>query len=372
MSNPLEITFQDNFESGDDSGWSGGETDTGTYLDVVHYVTLAKIPGMPMPYSGAYCARWIVAGASSTADAIFTEGDIDIATSYTNWVKFNIWIDPDFKTTTTASDNIVLFEGNATANESFAFGIDYNSTTGALKWSVGTHATAATPDTDSTIEVKLGVWHTVELELLVVTGSAGGAISAYITEDGQEPSETATVTKTGVQNAAVTEGLLGVQDPAATTNCTILMDGFQFSGQNTDSGVRIYPTKNRFSATRYFLRSGNHKDTQGFHAFVGAGTVSNITLVTGADEEALLAVYDTDTAQAHMGNRKAILSQSGVGAGETLDLPTVPFDVIRGCYVDVNSANQNNEEIIVTIQRAPNWFSEGNMRRYAHRRHLGA
>ena len=372
MSNPTQITFQDNFESGDFTGWSVGEVDTESQLDIVHYTTLAKIPGMPMPYSGAYCARWVLAGG--TADAITTEGDMNLDTTVNNFVKFNIWIDPDFKTNTTADDNVALFEYQDVANkEIFAFGIDYVSSTNLLKWAVGGATDNAVPDTLSAAEVKLGKWLTVELSATLVTAGATGTISAYITEDGQEPSSTATVTKGSVQGLDITHGVLGVQDHKATTLGTILMDNFQFSGSKTASGTRIYPTKNRFSEMRYFLRSGSHKSKQGFHAFVGAGTVSNITLVTGADEEALLAVYDTDTAQAHMGNRKAILSQSSTLGGETLDLATVPFDVIRGCYVDVESSgNQNNEEIIVTIERAPNWFSEGNMRRYAHRRNLGA
>ena len=368
LGNPLDITFQDNFESGDSGGWSGTDTDTGLYMDVVHYSTLAQISGMPMPYSGAYCSRWVMAGASSTADAIYTEADIDLGTSYTGWVKFNVWIDPDFKTKTTASDNIVLFEGTAGAAESFAFGIDYNNTTDALVWAVGTHASTATPDTDSTVQVKLGVWYTVELSLLVVTGSAAGAISAFITEDGQEPSATVTVTKTAVQNAAITEGLFGVQDINNTTNGIILMDGFQYSGAVGSTGTRIYPTKNRFSTVRHFVSSSTSVLTQGFHAFIGAGTVKNITLGSEGTVDGILTVYDTDSAQAYLGNRKAILHQ--LAASSTDDMSGVPFDVTRGCYVTVYSASGENKEVIVTIERAPNWFSDGNMRSYAHRRNL--
>ena len=103
-------------------------------------------------------------------------------------MKFNVWIDPNFKTTTTANDTIVLFEGTATAAIVFAFGLNYNNATDGLIWMVGTHASTAVPSTGSTAQVKLGVWYTVELELAVVTGSAAGYISAYITEDGQEPS----------------------------------------------------------------------------------------------------------------------------------------------------------------------------------------
>jgi hypothetical protein len=368
MANPLQISFQDNFESGDATGWSGGETDSGSYLDIVHYSTLAGIPGMPMPYSGAYCARWIVAGATSQADAIFTEADLNIDTSYTHWVKFNVWIDPDFKTKTTGDDNIVLFEGTATAAESFAFGIDYVNATDSLVWSIGTHASAATPSTDSTLQVKLGVWNTIELKMHVVTGSAAGDITLYVTEDGQEPSETATATLGSIQNAAITEGLFGVQDPATTTNCIILMDDFQFSGEAAVSGSRIYPTKDRFSTVRQFVRAGSFKTNKSFHAFIGQGTVSNVTVINGSSNDALVGIYDTDTAQAHVGNRKAIISASV--ASETLNAGNVPFDVIRGCYVDVNSAAADTVEVVLTVERAVNWFSEGNMRRFAHRRNL--
>ncbi len=369
MANPEQISFRDNFESGDATGWSGGETDTGNYLDIVHYSTLAGIPGMPMPHSGAYCARWIVSGGDSTADAIFTEADININTAVTNWVKFNVWIDPNFKTNTTANDNIVLFEGTATTAESFAFGIDYVNATDSLVWSIGTHATAATPSTDSTRQVKLGVWHTIELKMHVVTGSAAGDITLFVTEEGQEPSTTATATLASIQNAVVTEGLFGVQDPASTTNCIILMDDFQYSGIAAASGARIFPTKNRFSTTRQFLSSGLVKELGSFHAFVGAGTVSNVTWLTGGGTAALLGIYDTDTAQTHTGNRKAALTQSL--AGEVIDVPAVPFDVTRGCYVQIDDSGNGNQEVIITIERAPNWFSDGNMRRFAQRRNLG-
>jgi hypothetical protein len=368
MANPADITFQDNFESGDSTGWSGGDTDTGGYMDIVHYSTLAGIPGMPMPYSGAYCSRWLL--GSSTAAAIYTEADIDLGTSFVSWVKFNIWIDPDFQTNTTADDNIVLFEGTATAAEVFAFGIDYTLTGDSLVWAIGTHASTATPDTDSTEKVKLGVWHTVELELAVITGSAAGYMSAYITEDGQEPSETPTITKTGIQNAAITEGKLGVQSPKTSSNGIILMDGFQYSGATAATGARIYPTKNRYSTVRQFVRAGQQKDAQGFHAFVGAGRVTNVTWNTSVSGtvDGLLAIYDTDTAKNHMGNRKAAYQMSV--QAETIDVPAVPFDVTRGCYVEIDSPSQETHEVILTIDRAPNWFSDGNMKRFASRRNL--
>jgi hypothetical protein len=371
MANPEQISFQDNFESGDFSGWSVGEVDTEDQLDVVHYTTLAKIPGMPMPYSGAYCLRAQLTGSGAPpADAITTEADIDINTTMTNWVQFNIWIDPDFKTNTTADDNFALFEFQDTADkEIFVFGLDYTLTTNVLKWGVGGATDNAVPDTLSAAEVPLGKWLTVELSANLVTAGATGTISAYVTEDGQEPSETVTVTKGSVQGLTITHGVLGAQDHKATTIGTILIDGFQYSGKDTVSGARIYPTKDRFSTTRQFLSSGLVKELGSFHAFVGQGTVSNVTWLTGGGTAAFLSVYDTDTAQTGTGDRKAALTQSL--AGEVIDVANVPFNVTRGCYVEIDDSGNSNQEVIVTIERAPNWFSDGNMRRYAHRRNLG-
>jgi hypothetical protein len=363
MPNPEQISFQDNFESGDATGWSGDETDTASQLDVVHYSTLAGVPKMPMPYSGAYCARWVLSGG--TADAFFTEADIDISTADTNWVKFNLWLDPDFATNTTADDTIVLFEAQGAGNVvSFAFGMNYTDSSGDLVWAAG----ELTPTSTSTALVPLGTWLTIELELNVVTGSAAGDINVYVTEDGQEPSTTATLAVGSIQNIAVTHGVLGVQDHEATTLGTILMDNFQYSGVAGTSGARIFPTKDRFSTVRQFLRSGTFKDQGSFHAFVGQGTVSNITWNTGGTADGLLNVYDTDTAQAHTGNRKAGIQQTV--SSETIDLPAPPFDVTRGCYIETDSAANENQEVIVTIERAPNWFSDGNMRRFAHKRNL--
>jgi hypothetical protein len=79
-------------------------------------------------------------------------------------------------------------------------------------------------------------------------------------------------------------------------------------------------------------------------------------------------VYDTDTAQAYVGNRKAV--SSAAVASQTLEVTGVPFDVTRGCFVELNSAAGDTLEVVVVIDRAPNWFSEGNMKRFASRRNL--
>ena len=363
--NPDLITFSDSFDNGGATAWSGGLTDTGSLADFVHYSTLAGISGMPMPFEGAYCMRIIGGG---TADAIVTEASIDINTAVTTWVKFNVYFSSDFKTLATADDTIVLFEGTATTAESFACGAIYTASTDSFLWACGTHATTATPDQAGTNQIEGGVWYTIELAMHVVTGSAAGDVNMYVTREGAEPSETAECAETSIQNAAVTEGLFGLQDQAATTGGTILLGGLQYSGAAATSGARIYPTKDRFSTVRQFLRAGPTRDDRGFHAFVGPGTVSNITYVSGGTADGNLYVYDTDTAQAHLGNRKAVMQQ--VTAGETMDLASVPFEVTRGCYVVLDSDAQELQQVILTISRAPNWFSEGNMRRFGQRRNL--
>jgi hypothetical protein len=197
---------------------------------------------------------------------------------------------------------------------------------------------------------------TVELKVHLVVGVANGDITAYVTVDGGEPSSTATVTKTSVEGIAITHAWLGVQDHKATTLGTILIDNFAMDGNVTPA--RIYPDKDRFSCTRTI--TGNE------HAFIGPGTITNVTLAS-TDAGNIVTIYDTDTAQAYQGNKKLVISNHT--AAETVDAGGVPFEVTRGCYVET-TAGAESPEVTLTIGRATGWFSEGNMRRYAHQRRV--
>jgi hypothetical protein len=194
---------------------------------------------------------------------------------------------------------------------------------------------------------------TVELSANLVTAGATGTISAYVTVDGREPSATATVTKGSVQGLTITHAWLGVQDHKATTLGTILIDNFV-----TIEDTRIYPDKDRFSCVRTI--TGNE------HAFVGPGTITNVTLASTANDN-IITIYDTDTAQTHQGLKKLVISNHA--AAETVDAGGVPFEVTRGCYVET-TAGSDNPEVTLTIGRATGWYSEGNMRRYAHQRRV--
>jgi hypothetical protein len=364
-----DIVFQDNFERGvdglADDGRFDSETDTESQLDIPHYTELAKTPGLPMPYSGgAYCVRCVPIGAGTPADAFLVEADLNMATTNTHWFRFNMWLDPDFKTTTTADDNFAVFELQDTANkEIFAFGLDYDLSSDVLYFGVGGAVDNAVPDTLSTTEVPLGKWFTVELKVHLVTAGATGDITAYVTEAGGTPSATATVTKGSVQGLTITHGVLGMQDHKSTTNGTILLDNFMMETQ------RIWPQKNRFSETIRMTQSG--------HVFVGAGTVEKIVSNSGSGTAGTYQFFDTDTGQIYPPNQKDQLR--GTVAGTTYTSTNTPFDVTRGLfYHDSDGTNVDGTwaldtdpaETFITISRAPGWFSDGNMRRYAGRRNL--
>jgi hypothetical protein len=346
MAQPTYV-FSDNFESGDNSGWDS-EADTSSQLDFAHYTALARTPGLPMPYSGSNCMR-VTMVSGNASDATVTEGDIDIANGQTRWFRFNLWIDPNL-TTNDAIDTIPLFETQgAAAVVTFAFGIRYTLATGNVQWALG----EATPDQLLTAPlVPLGKWMTVELALLQDTDSADGSITLYVTEDGQEPSSTAVHSTGSIQSIATEQGVLGVQNKATSTTGTILFDNFAMDE------ARIWPDKDRFKTTMTINESQ--------HVFVGPGTVSGLTLASSGGTDNIIAVYDTDTAQAHQDNKRAVLAN--VSANEIIDAGNVPFDVIRGCYVEITGTD--NPEVTVQIDRAPGWFSDGNMRRYATQRRL--
>lgn len=357
----VNILFQDNFERGadglGDAGRYDSETDTENQLDIPHYVTLAQSPGLPMPYSGgAYCLRAVLSGG--TADAFVTEADANTADGETWWHKWNMWISPDFATNSSADDTFVIWESIGAA-VSFAVGLRYVDSTGLLEFGCG----ELTPTSFSGVMAPLGEWFTVEVSTLTVTGAATGAISVFITPENGTPSTTATVTVGSIQNVAATHCVLGPQDHLATTLGTMLFDNFMIETQ------RIWPQKNRFSQTIRMTQSG--------HVFVGPGTVEKIVSVNGTGTSNVIEMYDTDTGQIYMPNKKDHITLAV--AGTTYSSTNTPFDVTRGLfYHDSDGTNvpgtwalgADPAETFITISRAPNWFSDGNIRRYAHRRNV--
>lgn len=343
------LLFKDGFESGDLTGWDISETDASGILDVLHYTELAR-RGLPMPYSGAYCT--LVDFTTGGANADFGDSAIDIADGETCWFRFNIWVSPSMATDTTANDAFtVLNLETAGSALVYSFGLNVTAATDTVSWRI-TDATAG-----STTDIgELGVWYTIELKVNVQTLAATGEIELYVTKDGEEPSTTVTDSITGEQSpGAVAQGKFGAAGLAATTRGMYLIDNFTMT---VDGGSRLFPDKDRFSTTKTLMDSR--------HVFVGPGRVNSLTLAASAAADNEITVYDTDTGQTHGAVKKTIIKNAT--ASEIIDSELVPFDVIRGCYVEF-TAGTETPEVLIRFE-APNWFSEGNMKRYAMQRSL--
>jgi hypothetical protein len=354
-----EWLHHDNFESGDNTGWTGF-SDGSVQMDFPHYTELARVEGMSMPYSGAYCAR-IQMVAGNTADIVVTESTIAIATTEDAWFRFNIWISPETLSDTALSDEIKILEVlSAAPAVQFVMGLNIDKTANDVEWACG----AADLTVNSTAKVEFGVWYTVECHVYIDTGAANGYIKVYVTKDGEEPSSTVTVELTGSQSGGnVTNGKFGVQEKLTGTVGTILLDDFIMTTVGSNNQNRIWPDKDRFSTTKTITHSQ--------HVFLGKGTVSGVSLRSSGAADNIITIYDTDTSQTHQASKKLILQNDT--AGQMVQSDTgVPFDVIRGCYVEFSGPAGYTEtpEVTISISRAPNWFDEGSIRRHALQRRL--
>ncbi len=310
-----------NFEEGPtptDGGWDS-ETDTANQLDIVSYKTLATLPWSTCsPYRGAYCLRATLSGG--TADAYLVEGDINIAANTTNYFRFYVWFSPNF--TGTADDTCNIFEGLASTTVEFAFGFRIVALTDVINFGIG--EVAPTSFTGEAIE--RGVWYCVELTVDIDNAGANdGTIDLYLTREGSPTATTVAATQvSSLDQGAVTTGSLGIQNHLSTTTGTILIDEF------IQDDARIYPISRRFDDTMVMTKSG--------HAFVGKGTVDNITLLSGAGTDNVLNVYDTDS-----GNTddftNSVVELKNTANNETVDPAGMPVNIVRGAYVSLSGTN---------------------------------
>ncbi len=341
--------FEDNFEDGTSDAWDIADSDNSNQMDFPHYSVLARTSGLPMPYSGAaYCMR-VVLATGNTDDATIGDGDINITDGQTIWCRFNLFLGNDLITTGIA-DVMSLIQFQKVDNVSvFAWGIRIAASSATTAdWSAGT-----TVPSFHTAGVVKGKWLTVDMKINVQTAAASGELESYVTEEGQEPSSTVTRSLTGVQaSGAVTHIIIGPQDKLTATSGTILIDNFIAT---VNGGSRFFPEKNRFSTTKVLTKSG--------HVFVGPGTIKRLTAVDTGTGDVVVEIFDTDTAQAYMSNKKVTLAPL---TSETITMND-SIEVIRGCYVQIAGTDP---EATLEFNRAPNWFSDGNIRQYAHRRSL--
>jgi len=358
------IEYQDNFETGNADRWDVAESDDSSQLDFPHYTELARRKDMPMPYSGAYLARWILSG--STDVATIGEGDIDIANGETKWFRMRIWVSSSFLADSTVNDVIPLLELQRTTGNAvqYAFGIRTRpgDTPTRVNYGVGVLAPTAWATNK---DIELDTWYTIELKVNVQTAAATGEIELYITKDGDEPSSTADASvATNQSDNDVVRGILGTQGVEDTTFGTICINDFKM--QQDD---RIWPEKDRFSTVMTTTQNG--------HLFVGAGRVSNVALIQGgSNDNNILRIYDSDNGGTQ--GLKLQVASSSTSESQVQDSSGVPFDVTRGCFAYIEGAGAAPDyaaasapiTAVVTIDRAPNWFSDGNIRRFALRRNI--
>lgn len=321
--------FESNFEAGSNAEWDS-EADTGSRLDFPHYSALAKIPGMPAPYRGAYCMR-IQMG--DTNDHTLIEGDIDIADTVTRWSSFMLHIGSDVDATADDTWNIYEVQGTANAVEN-AVGFRYTAATDLLEIGVGQTAPTAFA------AINKGRWYHIELKTVVQTGGTGTG-TLYV--DGRQVAEVDTLT-----NTAVLRGVLGTQNTLSTTTGTLLFKDFKFDD------AQVYPPNQRFPDTVRLTKSA--------HVFVGPGAVDSATLLSSTGT---MDVYDTDVANTNDASAKRIqLDTSGNFVSHD---STVHF--LRGCYVVLSGTNPVGE---IRLHRGPQGptahWSDGAIRNYGAKR----
>jgi hypothetical protein len=334
--------FEANFEAGSTGEWDS-ETDTSSQLDVAHYSELARFPWpTAAPWQGAYCMRATLSGG--TADAFVTEGDIDIADTVNAFFAFRIWFSPTFDAT--ANDTVNVFELHSTGPVIEAtFGFRYVAATDVINFGIGEVA----PTSFGAAEIEKGKWYTVELDVTV--DSAAGTIDLYVTKEGEPYSNDVFAAQVdSLAQAAVIQGVLGVQDHLATTTGVMLIDHFVMDS------ARIYPDRQRFPDEILITKSS--------HVFIGPGVIDNVTLLSGdTTVDNVLRVFDTDAADtADAGN--IVCELKNTAADETVDPAGMPVRISRGAYVELAGTDPRAlVKICSTTARSPATIRQIGLRR---------
>ncbi|MAH45615.1 hypothetical protein CMI37_07285 [Candidatus Pacearchaeota archaeon] len=327
--------FSATFDNGANGEWDS-EADTGSLLDFPHFTTLATLSGHPTPYRGAYVMR-ITPG--DTNDHTVTEGDINIGDGSTGWVRFALYVSPNFAAT--SNDIFNLFE--------------FQQTGGTVEACLSAQITASTDVVDLGIAdgtessafqatgISKGVWHVIELMLTVSTSDAG-VFDMYL--DGHRVANLTSLDHA----AAVGTGVLGTQNTLTTTSTGyLLFDAFAFD--NLRVGV-----VDRFATNRLVTSAVAE------NIFVGPGRVDNVKILDGGTGDVEIELFDADVYHASL---EPVWRGRTIVASTDVDAADVPVRFHRGCYVRVVGGTLPG--VMVRIGRASN-YSEGTMKSYVSRR----
>jgi hypothetical protein len=324
--------YSASFDVGDNSEWDS-EADSGSLLDFPHYVTLARTPGLAMPYRGAYCMR-IQPG--DTNDHTVIEGDIDIADDVTRWIRFALHISDDFATSSDDIFNIWEFQ-QAGGTVEGCISLQITAATDLVEIGAADGTEAASGFT----EITKGVWHVIEAKYTVSTGGSG-VFDLYI--DGVRRQNLTSLTNA----AAIGKGALGTQNTlAATSTGYLLFDEFAFD--DTRIGITDRFETNQLVTTSSFL-------------FMGPGRIDNIKLLDGGSGDVTVELYDTDIFTSSLTPR---WRERTAANNTNVDAADVPITFVRGCLAIIGGTLPG---VIFNIGRAVGWGSDGAIRNYAARR----
>ena len=299
--------FEANFETGDTTEWDS-ETDTGSQLTVESYKQLSKLPFTRfLPYTGAFGMRLNISG---TADAFVTEGDVNYALDATGGVRFTLIVADDFAFT--ADDIVVLMElqGAASAVQ-LAIGLRLTAATDLIELGIGLAAPTAFGGF-----IERGKHYTVEASFNIDEGAGNdGDANLFYTKDG-EISSAAIASLTGLNQIAVTDAVLGIQDQLDSTTGNLLISDF------TADDARLFD-RNRISFSPEITKSG--------HLFVGRGYVEAATIVSeNADDS--VDFFDTDDGDIDQQRRIELENGANLSA-------TGEFLFQKGCFVSMAGAS---------------------------------
>ena len=326
----LPYIFESSWDTGDASEWDS-EQDTGSALDIVHYREMARFPGYPAPYRGAYCMR--ILDIADTNEHSLKEGDMNIAVGDTAWVRFAMYIDKNF--TATADDSFNIFEWQKADNTvENSMGLKITEADDLITIGV---ADGTAVGTLPGVIVK-GQWTLIECK--VKNHGSAGTMDLYI--DGSKVQAL-----TGLaQSGAIAHCVLGTQDTAATTDFGyILFDAFAFD--DTRLGLTHRWERTRLVTTSSFL-------------FVGPGSIEDIKIIDGGSGDVTVELYDTDTYVASMTPRWR--GRTTIGNTD-VDATPSHLDFSRGCLVVLGGTLPAAQ---ITVGKVTGWGSEAAVRNVAH------
>jgi hypothetical protein len=316
------------------NGHFDSEVDTDNKLDVMHYSDMARIPGLPAPWHGAFA---LVSNLSKGVNTAYLQEDTswDLSASGTIFFRFFLYLSRDL-TMATTDEFILLNLQSAGPIDEAVIVINYTTTNG---FRIGIGETAGT----SFLPISLGTWHCVEAKMVIDSGVPNdGTIDLWL--DGSAATQV-----TALDQAAIIQGRFGTMGiDAGTTKGFVVMDDL------IADEARLFPVSlsHRWTLNQLFTASG--------HAFVGPGRIDNLAGYAGAATDLVVTLFDTDTGDATEASR-AVAELKNVSNNESVDKAAPPFEFRRGCFVQLAGTTPRAQ---LMIGRATAYGSDGRVRQF--------